>query len=292
MLGTYAKHSHRDHLAAHPNGNVRGICGERRLAGACVSGLPSDANTNRENFGSGLTVNSRGSKVKLAIFCDFDETITRTNVTDGVLERFADPHWLEIQEHWLAGKLSAREVLEYQMPLVTVTPEDLDAFINSIEIDPLFAEFALSCAQKNDSLYILSDGFDYWIDRILRRALSAYNGTVRKIPVFACGLSVKDNRLDISFPYFPQGCMHGCATCKPAIFNKLKPSAEKTIVIGDGVSDLILAKDADLVLAKDGLREFCQRKGILNQEYNDFSDVIRIISAFREKTFEDNIGDT
>ncbi|MFQ5542701.1 MAG: MtnX-like HAD-IB family phosphatase [Candidatus Binatia bacterium] len=225
--------------------------------------------------------------MKLAIFCDFDETIVRTNVTDGVLERFAEPRWLEIQENWLAGKLSAREVLEYQMPLVTVTPEDLDAFVNSIEVDPFFAEFALSCTQENDSLYILSDGFDYWIDRILRRALSVYNGAVKKIPVFSCSLRLNENRLAISFPYFPQGCIHGCATCKPTIFNELKVSAEKTIVIGDGVSDLLLAKGADLVLAKDGLREFCQKEGIVSHAYNDFSDVIRIISTFREETFGD-----
>jgi 2-hydroxy-3-keto-5-methylthiopentenyl-1-phosphate phosphatase len=122
--------------------------------------------------------------------------------------------------------------------------------------------------------------------------LSDYNGAVKKIPVFACGLRVKDNKLDISFPYFPQGCMHDCATCKPTLFNELKPSAEKTIVIGDGVSDLLLAKGADLVLAKDGLREFCKKDGILNQEYNDFSDVIRIISNFREMTIENSIGDS
>ena len=29
-----------------------------------------------------------------AVFCDFDETITRCNVTDTVLEMFADPVWL------------------------------------------------------------------------------------------------------------------------------------------------------------------------------------------------------
>lgn len=226
--------------------------------------------------------------MKLAIFCDFDETITRTNVTDGVLERFADPQWLEIQEHWLAGKLSAREVLEYQMPLVTVTPEDLDAFINSIEIDPLFAEFALSCAQQNDSLYILSDGFDYWIDRILRRALSACNGAMNRIPVFACSLRLNGSRLQISFPYLPPGCTHGCATCKPALFNELRASAEKTIIIGDGVSDLLLARGADVVLAKGGLLEFCQMEGILSHAFNDFSDVIRIINTVREKTSGDS----
>ncbi|MFQ5851928.1 MAG: haloacid dehalogenase-like hydrolase [Candidatus Binatia bacterium] len=225
--------------------------------------------------------------MKLAIFCDFDETVTRTNVTDGMLERFADPLWLVIQEDWLAGKLSAREVLENQMPLVTVTPRDLDAFIDSVAVDPFFAEFALYCTCQSDSLYILSDGFDYWIERILRRALSAYNGAAKKIPVFACRLRLSMNRLAISFPYFPQGCLHGCATCKPALFDKLKDSAERTVVIGDGVSDLLLAKRADLVLAKSRLREFCQREGIPCHAFNDFHDVMRIISAFRDKTLGD-----
>mgnify|MGYP001596749473 CR=1 FL=1 len=111
--------------------------------------------------------------MRLAIFCDFDDTITRTNVTDTVLERFADPLWREIQEDWLAGKLSAREVLLKQMPLITVRRADLDALIDSIEVDPFFGDFAKLCTEENYSLYILSDGFDYWIKKILRRALSA-----------------------------------------------------------------------------------------------------------------------
>jgi len=127
--------------------------------------------------------------MKLAIFCDFDDTITRINVTDTVLERFADPSWREIQEDWLAGKLSAREVLQKQMPLVTVEPGELDALIDSVEVDPFFGEFAVLCAQNKHGLYILSDGFDYWIHKILRRALSAYNGSAKNIPVFACGLN-------------------------------------------------------------------------------------------------------
>ena len=225
--------------------------------------------------------------MKFAIFCDFDETITRTNVTDGMLERFADPLWVAVQEDWLAGKLSARGVLESQMPLVTVTPQDLNVFIDSIEVDPLFAEFALSCTEKNDSLYILSDGFDYWIERILRRALSAYNGAVKKISVFACSLRLNENKFAISFPYFPQGCIHGCATCKPALFDKLKVSGEKTIVIGDGVSDLLVAKGADLVLAKAGLREFCEKEGIPSHQFGDFRDVMRIINAFRGESLGD-----
>src|SRR5215475_8607324 len=93
---------------------------------------------------------------KLAIFCDFDETITLINVTDAVLEKYADPVWLEIQEAWLEGKLSAREVLEQQMPLLTVRQRDLDQFIDTIEIDPFFSEFARFCARESFPLYVLS----------------------------------------------------------------------------------------------------------------------------------------
>ncbi len=222
-------------------------------------------------------------KVNLAIFCDFDETITRTNVTDSVLEQFADPIWLQIQEEWLAGKLSARGVLEEQMPLVTVSQQDLNTFIDSIEVDPFFAEFALSCTRNNDSLYILSDGFDYWIERTLRRVLSAYNGTVGKIPVFACSLKLNENRFAISFPYYPEGCIHGCATCKPTLVDRLKASADKTVIIGDGASDCLLAKGADFVLAKGGLREFCKRERIPNQGFTNFRDLMQFIDTLREK---------
>lgn len=215
--------------------------------------------------------------MKLAIFCDFDDTITRSNVTDTVLERFADPLWHAIQEDWLAGKITAREVLEKQMPLIAVRRQELDRLIESIEVDPYFAEFAEFCVAENHALYILSDGFDYWIDKILKRALAARNGSIGKIPVFACGLSFQGNRVAISFPYVAQECAHGCATCKPALFERLKKGADKAVVIGDGLSDLLLAKNADLVLAKNGLREFCEQAGIASRSFGDFRDVLRII---------------
>lgn len=218
--------------------------------------------------------------MRLAIFCDFDDTITRVNVTDTVLERFADSRWLSIQEDWLAGKLSAKEVLEQQMPLLSTSRRELDGLVESIEVDPHFADFALYCAGEGHSLFILSDGFDYWIEKILRRALAAHYDAV-KIPVYACHLRWEGNRIAISFPYFDQGCAHGCATCKPALFDRLSAGKEKAVVVGDGVSDLLLARRADAVLAKNGLRQFCQREGIDCYAFNDFRDVLRIITGLR-----------
>ena len=229
---------------------------------------------------AGLRLSSGATLAKLAIFCDFDETITAINVTDAVLEKYAAPAWLEIQQDWLAGKLNAREVLEKQMPLVTVRREDLDDFIETIEIDPFFADFARFCARENFPLYVLSDGFDYWIEKTIERALPSRDGVAMEIPVFACNLKFQGEGVLISFPYFVHGCSHGCATCKPGLFQSLKAGAERTVVIGDGVSDLLVARSADVVLAKNGLREFCDREGIRNYGFKDFHDVIRIVGSF------------
>lgn len=214
--------------------------------------------------------------MRLAIFCDFDDTITRTNVTDTVLERFADPAWLSIQEDWLAGKLGAREVLEKQMPLIRAGRDELHALIDSVEVDPHFADFAFYCANEGHSLFILSDGFDYWIKRILRRTLSAYNGALN-VPVYACQFAWNEDRPIVSFPHFPEGCIHGCATCKPALFDRLRAGADRAVVIGDGVSDLLLARSADAVLAKNGLAEFCHREKIACHRFDNFRDVLKII---------------
>jgi 2,3-diketo-5-methylthio-1-phosphopentane phosphatase len=215
----------------------------------------------------------------LAIFTDFDETITRVNVTDTLLEKFAHPSWRAIQDEWLAGKLSAREVLERQMPLVSVAPGDLNAFIESVEVDPFFADFVGFCRREGHDLYVLSDGFDYWIERILERVLSPL-GEETPVPVFACHLTLPATEVEISFPYFPEGCSHGCATCKPALFARLRRDARSTVVIGDGSSDFLLSRSADLVLAKGTLRRYCQSHHAPYESFENFSDVIEKVRRF------------
>lgn len=219
--------------------------------------------------------------MKLAIFCDFDGTVTTTDVTDTVLANFADPQWWKIQEDWVAGKLGAREVLEKQMPLIAASAGQIDALIESVEVDPLFADFAATCAENGDALYLLSDGFDYWIEKILDRALAPYPGLKQRIGLYACGLRIEGSRVKISFPYFPQGCEHGCATCKPGLFEQLRDGVEKTVVIGDGISDTLLAGKGDLVLARGRLEKFCRDERIPYRPFSDFRDVIRVLDHFR-----------
>jgi Uncharacterized conserved protein, possibly involved in methylthioadenosine recycling len=76
------------------------------------------------------------------IVCDFDGTITRTDVIDNILQRFADPDWEAIEEQWLQGEIGSRECLSRQLSLVKATPAELLAYFDTVEIDPDFPDFA------------------------------------------------------------------------------------------------------------------------------------------------------
>ena len=45
------------------------------------------------------------------VVCDFDGTIALEDVTDGLLERFAEPRWRKIEAQWLAGEFGSQECM-------------------------------------------------------------------------------------------------------------------------------------------------------------------------------------
>ena len=85
------------------------------------------------------------ARVKCRVLLDFDGTISETDTTDLLLERFADPAWHEIEEEWKAGRIGSRECMVRQIDLVRATPAEMDAFIGAIRIDPGFTGFAGCC---------------------------------------------------------------------------------------------------------------------------------------------------
>ena len=103
------------------------------------------------------------------IVCDFDGTITRTDVIDNVLQRFADPSWESIEQEWLDGHIGSRECLSRQLALVKATPSELLGYFDSVEIDPDFPDFVDHVTGLGASIEVVSDGIEQGIARILAR---------------------------------------------------------------------------------------------------------------------------
>jgi 2-hydroxy-3-keto-5-methylthiopentenyl-1-phosphate phosphatase len=206
------------------------------------------------------------------VFFDFDGTITRTDVVDSILQAYAEPAWSLIEEKWKAGRIGSRECLRYQMKLVRARPEELDALLDGIEVDEGFATVLDICARHHVATHIISDGFDYCIERVLGRPALALKSYLPRVQVFASHLEPDGHTWHVEFPYFQPLCAHGCATCKPAVMDWLNADGASTIFVGDGLSDRYAATNADLVFGKS-LGSYCQEHGLTCIGYADLEEI-------------------
>jgi 2,3-diketo-5-methylthio-1-phosphopentane phosphatase len=199
-------------------------------------------------------------KPEAILFLDFDGTITRRDATDAILEAFADRQWLDVEEAWIGGRIGSRECLAAQMDLVTATREQIDQLLETIDVDPGFGRLLDACAARAIPVHIISDGFDYCIERILRRPGGRSLSTGSQI--VSSRLRTDGLRWQAEFPHPPDPCGHHCATCKPAAMELLNPNGALTVFVGDGFSDRHAAACADVVFAKDKLAAFCEQASI------------------------------
>jgi 2-hydroxy-3-keto-5-methylthiopentenyl-1-phosphate phosphatase len=208
------------------------------------------------------------------VFSDFDGTVVQTDVTDAILNEFADPEWREAEEEWLAGRIGSRECLRRQMALVHASADDLNALIDSVPLDPDFAAFESWTRQRRIPFYIVSDGFDYVIQRILRRCGAAVE-ILNASQLFASSMRVERGTITVDFPHGPASCVHGCATCKPEVIRRVGAGHSPVIFIGDGLSDRFAVEAADAIFAKDKLLTYCRDHGLAATPFSTFAGIER-----------------
>jgi 2-hydroxy-3-keto-5-methylthiopentenyl-1-phosphate phosphatase len=207
----------------------------------------------------------------MIIFADFDGTITQADVTDRILEEFAAPAWRDAEEAWVRGEIGSRECLARQMALVKASRAQLNALIDSVPLDPGALDFFRLARRWRTPVYVLSEGFDYVIRRVLRRC--GPPGVRSQVGVFSSHLEFEGSALRVSFPYALPGCKHGCATCKPLIMRQAGEGRHPVVFVGDGLSDRFAVEAADTVFAKHVLLQYCLQRGIPCQRFETLANV-------------------
>jgi len=207
------------------------------------------------------------------VFLDFDGTITRDDATDAILEAFADPAWLQIEDAWVSGRIGSRECLAAQMALVTASRNQLDRLLDEIDVDRGFATLLDVCAARGVPVHIVSDGFDYCIDRILGRPDLNLLARLTDSCIVSSRLRPEGSRWRATFAHPPEPCAHGCATCKPAAMERLQAAGAVSVFVGDGLSDRYAAMAANVVFAKDKLAAFCDNASIPYMPYGTLAAV-------------------
>lgn len=206
------------------------------------------------------------------VFVDFDGTIVPNDATNQLLDRFAPASWLDIEEDWQTGKIGSRECMERQIDLVRARPDELDAFLAGVEIDPDFPAFVAICKNNGARVTVVSDG----LDRSVRTVLKAAN---LDLTFFANRLEwLGGDRWRLAFPHAKDDCTALMGNCKCAVARG--PASTVRIMIGDGRSDFCIASSAHFVLAKASLLEHCRENDLPHKEFKSFADANRIITQW------------
>lgn len=208
---------------------------------------------------------------QLKIFVDFDGTITKMDVGNIIFKHFGDEKkGNEIISKLRSGEITARQCWEMLNDSVTAVDKNkLNELIDSIEIDAAFCSFINYCKDHVIDVIVLSDGFDYYIDRIFKRE------NLSHLTYYSNNLVVKENnKMELSFPYYDSSCPTS-ANCKRNHVINNSSDDDFTVYIGDGNSDKYPVLFCDYIFAKKSLLKFCEVERIPFFPYTTFDDIIK-----------------
>ena len=205
----------------------------------------------------------------LAVFCDFDGTFSVQDVGSTLAKQRLGERRAQLWAEYEAGGQTAWEYTAKLFQGFELPESELQAFLESIELDPGAAALVAWCAQRDVPFRILSDGFDYNLER-----LQAIHGV--RFEFTSNQLQYAEGRWQIAPGGPDPSCGCGTGTCKQSIisaFRTAHPGAY-CVHIGNGrVSDTCGAIAADLAFAKETLAEELERRGEPFVAYHDLNQV-------------------
>lgn len=184
----------------------------------------------------------------LAVLTDFDFTISAVDVGDLITDTFSPPS-AETMALYRAKQIGTR--LYWWDSMARVDPVRAADLAATIGIDPHFHEFVDWCRSEGIPVAVVSDGFWFYISRVLSREGLDF------LPVF-CNEMVETGRLE--FPHGNPVCDR-CGCCKAGVARRLRLAGTRVVYCGDGVSDLYASSFADWVFAKGRLAQYLQKNG-------------------------------
>jgi 2,3-diketo-5-methylthio-1-phosphopentane phosphatase len=205
----------------------------------------------------------------LEVFVDFDGTITDVDTFDALVRAVAgDAAWDAIDGPLLAGELTLREALERQAAAVRLSrAETLEFMLTHARVDPAFAPFVAAVRAHGGAIRVVSSGIATVIHDALARAGIEIDVIANDVDFAPAGWTMtfvdpSDNGHD-----------------KAAHVRAARERGDRTVYIGDGISDFLAAVEADERYAKTGraLEAYCRERNIPCTSFTSFAEIERAL---------------
>lgn len=206
----------------------------------------------------------------VAVFTDFDGTITLDDCNGALVDRFLDPARKEAYDRaFVDGQMVLWRLLDASLRACEVPLGEAIAFLHGcVRLDPAFATFHDWCAARGIPLEVLSAG----TDEIVRSFLAAAE---LDVPVTANRATAGEACFGLA--PLDEACPTGVD--KAAIVQAARAAGYYTIFIGDGFSDRLAVPHADLVYAKGQLARWCAKKELPHVAVEGFAEILLDLEA-------------
>ena len=212
-------------------------------------------------------------KIRLAVICDFDGTITRIDVGHQVYTRFGDERWEEINKRWRRGEISSKDCLIGEYSLMDASEAEVREHVLKMEIDAGFIDLVATCRNNDIPIAVASDGFDFYIYTVLEK-YGLYD-----MEVLCNKLKFNGRKVELSFPFYDRGC-GVCGNCKKLHVQRFRDDSRTVIYVGDGLSDRFAARASDVAFAKGELMGYLMDNNVEFVRFTDLRDVNKWMTGF------------
>jgi 2,3-diketo-5-methylthio-1-phosphopentane phosphatase len=213
---------------------------------------------------------------RLAVFCDFDGTFSMQDVGATLAARHGGPRRPIVWSRYERGEIRAWDYNLAILDGLALPERDLETFLrDEVSLDPGARELLRWCEERGVVFRILSDGFDWNLNR-----LQAIHGV--SFAYTANHLRYESGRWRIRAGSPDPACGCGTGTCKGGFIRGFRSTHPGAVLvhIGNGrVSDTCGALAADVAFAKDSLAEELARRGVGFRPFETLHEVISGLEA-------------
>jgi 2-hydroxy-3-keto-5-methylthiopentenyl-1-phosphate phosphatase len=209
----------------------------------------------------------------VGVFCDFDGTISKSDLIASIAYEFAGQTGRDLVRRVQHRELTVREGVEaiFQTIPSARLPEIKSYTQQLTVVREGFDGLVRECIRRGWLFAVVSGGLDIFVHPVVEPYRS-------KIEVFANHLDDSGETLSIQWNVTCDDlCDGGCGMCKPTVLRRFKPYTDVQVVIGDGVTDVKAAVQADYVFARDSLLRVCREQGIACSPFESLAEIIPVL---------------
>ncbi|MGD2184295.1 HAD-IB family phosphatase [Lusitaniella coriacea] len=216
---------------------------------------------------------SSPAKVKsnpYTIFCDFDGTITAVETFAGMLKAFAPELSAKIMPELYARRLTLREGVRQMLESIpSERYPEMIAFADDKPTRSGLRELLEDCQKWEIPFVVVSGGLRDMVERVLRRSEGGESPLIERVSAIAA-VEVETSSGNLRVP---SQDFEGETELMGKVRVMAQYPAQTRIAIGDSLTDINMALEAEIVFARDRLQDYLEGEGKPYIPWNDFFNI-------------------